>query len=124
MRTESYKQVKPIMAKNPVEAATKFNEAMYELRDLNPTFDRVSESVFYIYYQKTVDVIESIIDEYNSKGIYLKCKECPYFELPKNMDGSIDKRAKNGYCTYHERNKAAWSSACEVLYLEKKNSLA
>ena len=86
--------------------------------------EQLLESVFYIYYQKTSEEPENIVDEYRMKGICKNCSECCYFELPHNVDGSIDKRAKKGFCNKNGVVRWKDSAACEVLYmiLENKKS--
>lgn len=58
--------------------------------------------------------MDSVADEYHAQGIYYKCRECPYCEVPE------DKRIRWCYCEIDETDVNKRHEACEYFYAELK----
>ena len=98
MRTKSIPQTRVIAGNTPQETAMLFNEAMTELADLNPKYER-DGNVFWIYYTVVKTEAETIVEQHEMMGERAHCIDCPYLMRDLNRFGSI-KAIRNA--TYEE----------------------
>lgn len=115
MRTKSIPQTKVIAGSTPQETAMLFNEAMTELADLNPRYER-DGSVFWIYYTVVTNEPETIVEEHELKGERAHCIDCPYLMRDLNRFGSIDGRKKWATCGRTGERTHVDSIVCEEYY--------
>lgn len=98
------------------EAAAEFNEAMMELAEMNPKFERVEGNSFWIFYSVEMTEPENIIEEHESAGEKAHCIDCPYMMRDLNRFGNIDARKKWGTCGKTGERTNIESRACEVYH--------
>lgn len=63
MRSKSIPQTRVIAGNTPQETAMLFNQAMTELADLNPTYER-DGGMFWIYYTVVAHEPETVVEEH------------------------------------------------------------
>lgn len=115
MRTNTFTQIKVIAGNTPQETAMLFNEAMMELADLHPTYER-DGSMFWIYYTVEQTACETLREEHEEQGEYAKCIDCPYLMRDLNRLGNIDARKKWGTCGKTGERTNVDSRACETYH--------
>lgn len=115
MITKSIPQMRAVSGSTPQETAMLFNQAMAELADLNPTYER-DGGVFWIYYTVVKSEPETIVEEYELKGERAHCIDCPYLMRDLNRFGSIDGRKKWATCGKSGERTNIDSTACEEYY--------
>lgn len=96
------------------------NDKMDELATYNPEL-KIEHGRFYrayITYTVETTLPETIAERFELCGLYYTCRQCPQFEEAKNRDGSIDRRAKYGYCKYKDRRAHRDVPACEQFHIE------
>lgn len=118
MRIESYQQFAIVQADSAELLTDRLNAKLYELRDKRPTVT-FEGMIARISYTEDTRVKEDLCDEYEERGVRLKCGQCPLFRPQLNRDGSIDRRAKWGGCDYSPLGygqTSKESSACNRLF--------
>ena len=115
MRTKSIPQTKVIAGNTPQETAMLFNEAMTELADLNPKYER-DGNVFWIYYTVVKTEAETIVEQHEMMGERAHCIDCPYLMRDLNRFGSIDGRKKWATCGKNGERTHVDSTVCEEYY--------
>ena len=99
----------------PQETAMLFNEAMTELADLNPKYER-DGNVFWIYYTVVKTEAETIVEQHEMMGERAHCIDCPYLMRDLNRFGSIDGRKKWATCGKSGERTHIDSTVCEDYY--------
>ena len=115
MRTKSIPQTRVISGNTPQETAMLFNEAMAELADLNPKYER-DGNVFWIYYTVIKSEAETIVEQHEMMGERAHCIDCPYLMRDLNRFGSIDGRKKWATCGKSGERTHVDSTVCEEYY--------
>ena len=92
-----------------------FNQAMTELADLNPTYER-DGGMFWIYYTVVAHEPETVVEEHQENGEYAHCIDCPYLMRDLNRFGSIDGRRKWATCGKSGERTHVDSTVCEEYY--------
>ena len=115
MRTKSIPQTRVIAGNTPQETAMLFNEAMAELADLNPKYER-DGNVFWIYYTVVKTEAETIVEQHEMAGERAHCIDCPYLMRDLNRFGSIDGRKKWATCGKSGERTHVDSTVCEDYY--------
>ena len=97
------------------DACAEFNQAMMELAELNPKFERNGNS-FWIFYSVEMTEPENIIEEHEAAGENAHCLDCPYMMRDLNRFGNIDARKKWGTCGKTGERTNVDSRACEIYH--------
>ncbi len=97
------------------DACAEFNQAMMELAELNPKFERNGNS-FWIFYSVEMTEPENIIEEHEAAGENAHCLDCPYMMRDLNRFGNIDARKKWGTCGKTGERTNIDSRACEIYH--------
>ena len=115
MRSKSIPQTRVIAGNTPQETAMLFNQAMTELADLNPTYER-DGGMFWIYYTVVAHEPETVVEEHQENGEYAHCIDCPYLMRDLNRFGNIDGRRKWATCGKSGERTHVDSTVCEEYY--------
>lgn len=115
MKTTKIFQSRFIDGTDGHDAAAEFNEAMIELADLNPKFERDGSS-FWIFYQVIKQEPENIVEEHELEGEYAYCIDCPFIVRDLNRFGKIDERKKWATCSKTGERTHIETSACEIYH--------
>lgn len=119
MKNAIYQQFITIKAAAPDIFTEGLNDAIYKLRDKNPTV-RFSENdplCAYVSYTENYETPESLGEEYEMQGIRFTCEMCPLFTPIMKRDGSPDARLRYGDCPEGEFGRTYKDSrACDKLY--------
>lgn len=109
-----------IEAQNAVQFENMINDKLDELSTYNPALTIEHGRFYRAYIQYVVETTlpETIAERFELCGFYFKCRDCSQFERARNRDGSIDRRAKYGYCLYKERRAHEDMTACERFHIE------
>ena len=116
MRYASYQQFAIVQGDTAQSLTEQLNTKLRELKDKRPTVT-FEGLIARIEYFEEVRQCEDLIDEYEEKGVRLRCQDCPFFKPLLNKNGSINRAAKRGDCRF-----AAYGStsrdrlACERLF--------
>lgn len=97
------------------DSAAEFNEAMMELAELNPKFERDGKS-FWIFYTVEIEEAENAIEKNECAGENAHCIDCPYLMRDLNRFGNIDGRKKWATCGKTGERTNIDSRACEVYH--------
>lgn len=118
MRVDVYPQIAVIRAATAEDFEERFNAKAHELADkITNTKVEIDGTVFtaIISYKETVEVMDSVADEFHADGIRYLCKHCPHIEDP------LDKRVKWCECKYSELGRTHKEhEACEFFYRQLK----
>lgn len=115
MKTKTIFQTRAIVGNSPEETASLFNDAMVELSELNPKFER-DGNMFWIYYTVTQYEPETLADKHELEGEDAHCIDCPYLLRDLNRYGNIDARKKWGTCGKTGDRTHVDSKACEIYH--------
>ena len=115
MKTTKIVQTRFINGSDGHDTAAEFNEAMMELANLNPRFEREGNS-FWIFYSVIQEEPETIAEKHEMEGEKAHCGDCPFFMRPMNRLGLIDGRAKHGTCGKEGTREHIDSCACDYYY--------
>lgn len=118
MRRESYQQFAIVQGDTAQLLTDRLNAKLYELKEKRPTVT-FEGLIARISYTEDTLIKEDLCDEYEEKGVRLTCGQCPLFRPQLNMDGTPDKRAKWGGCSYSPLGYGQTkkdSSACNTLF--------
>ena len=115
MKTTKITQTRFINGSDGHDTAAEFNEAMRELANLNPRFEREGNS-FWIFYSVITEEPETLAEKHEAEGEKAHCEDCPYFMRPMNRMGLIDGRAKRGTCGKTGQTEHINSTACDYYY--------
>ena len=115
MKTTKITQTRFINGSDGHDTAAEFNEAMMELANLNPRFEREGNS-FWIFYSVVLKEPETISEKCEQEGERAHCGDCPMFMRPLNRFGNIDGRAKHGTCGKTGQREHIESAACDDYY--------
>ena len=115
MKSRSIPQTRVIAGATPQETAMLFNQAMEELAGLNPTYER-DGGMFWIYYNVVTHEPETVTEEYQERGEYAHCLDCPYLMRDLNRFGSIDGRKKWATCGKTGERTHVDSAVCDEYY--------
>lgn len=115
MRTKSIPQMRAIQGSTPTETAMLFNEAMMELAELNPTYERDGQTIW-IYYSITQSEPETLAEYHEEQGERAQCIDCMYCMRDLNRFGSIDGRKKWATCGKTGERTNIHSAACDTYY--------
>lgn len=116
MKVKSYQQFAIVAADTAQTLTDELNRKMIELADKRPvvTFEGL---IARISYTMTEEEPENLVEEYEGRGINLTCQDCPFFRPLTKADGSVDRRAKRGGCSFTEYGITNRDSrACEKLF--------
>ena len=115
MRQEITLRVKTIQASTSEEFDRKFNKAVKQLEDVELKWDTAPMCV-HLLYKETVQIPETLAEEFGLRGEHYFCKDCPAFKRGKN------KRCKSVGCKYSPYGTAAeFNPACEYFYKQLLN---
>lgn len=117
MKTTKIFQSRYIDGSDGHDAAAEFNEAMIELADMNPKFERDGRS-FWIFYQVEKALPENIVEEHELAGDTAYCGRCPYIVRDLNRFGRVDERKMWASCSKTCERTRIDSRACEIYYRE------
>ena len=92
-----------------------FNEAMNELAELNPTYER-DGNVFWIHYTVIKTEPETLAERREMEGERAHCIDCMYCMRDLNRFGNIDGRKKWATCGKTGERTNIDSTACETYY--------
>lgn len=115
MKHKSVMQVKAISGNTPEETAMLFNDAMNELANLNPRYER-DGGIFWIYYTVETAEPETLADAYELKGEGMCCGQCPFCMRDTNRFGNADMRKKWATCSQNGAKVRLDMSACDICY--------
>ena len=114
MVTKKTTRINCIVADSAEEFMSKMNNAFeaYDRKGISYTYetDIASGFVAYIFYQQTMDIPETVEEEFRQAGETHTCGECPYFKRPE------DKRRKYVRCDIGNCLCCAEGSCCETFY--------
>lgn len=103
-----------IEAQSAEEFMSKMNSAFarYDRKGISYTYETNIASGYkaFIFYQETIDVPESIAEEFAQSGEHHTCGECPYFKRPEDKRRKFV-RCETGKCLCREDG-----SCCEDFY--------
>lgn len=117
MITNVIPQIKVISNIDPVAFEKQFNSVMADLADKKPKhiIDLTDGYKAVISYEETINIPDSIADEYHAEGIKYTCRECPLREI------QTDGRKKDAECKHSPFGKATLKAeACEIFYRQLK----
>ena len=97
------------------EVSAEFNQAMMELAELNPKWERDGNS-FWIFYSVEKVEAENIVEEHEMAGESAHCIDCPYLLRDTNRFGNIDGRKKWATCGKTGERTNIESRACEIYH--------
>lgn len=115
MKTIKVVQTRFIDGADGHDTAAEFNQAMMDLAELNPKYERDGKS-FWIFYSVEKVECESIIDEHEIQGENAHCIDCPYLMRDLNRFGNIDARKKWATCGKTGERTNIESRACEIYH--------
>lgn len=115
MKQKKIVQSRFISGSDGYDASVEFNQAMKELADLNPTYEREGNS-FWIFYSIIEVEYETIAEEHEAAGERAHCEDCPFLLRDTNRFGSIDGRKKWATCGKTGKRTHINSSACDYYY--------
>lgn len=111
MREIIRKKVKVIQSTNAQDFENRLNEILDEVNEPQIDFFKECGLCAVITYQERELKAENLADEYNLKGIYYTCADCPHLEL------NTDKRFKYHNCEYKGLVRLE-QTACNRCYRE------
>ena len=97
------------------ETAEEFNQAMMELADLNPKYEREGNA-FWIFFTVEKTEAETVVEEHELAGDNAHCLECPYVVRDLNRFGNVDTRKKWATCGKTGERVRIDSRVCESYY--------
>lgn len=115
MKTTKVFQTRFIDGSDGHEAAAEFNQAMMELAQLNPKFEREGNS-FWIFYSVEITECETLTEQHEAAGENAHCIDCPYLMRDLNRFGNIDARKKWGTCGKTGERTNIDSRACDIYH--------
>lgn len=115
MKTTKVFQSRFIEGSDGHDTAAEFNEAMMELADMNPKYERNGNS-FWIFYQVEKVEPENIIDVHELAGETAHCLDCPFIVRDLNRFGNIDERKKWATCGKTGERVRIDTRACEIYH--------
>jgi hypothetical protein len=118
MKTTKIVQSKFIQGADGFESSAEFNQAMMELAELNPTFEREGNS-FWIFYYVTQTEPENIVEEHELNGENAHCADCPFIVRDLNRFGKVDGVKKHATCGLTGERVRIDSRVCEAYYTER-----
>ena len=112
MKTITKRRSRSFKATTPEEYDKYYADICDELADKGVTSDKPEKDgdMYHIYYSYSVQVAESAKEEYELKGFWYYCKDCPWFG--KSGDG----RRRSAGCTKDVQNAVDYTPACEMFY--------
>ena len=121
MKCKSYQQFAIVQSNSASAFEEELNARIRELSDKSPVvkFDGLTA---YISYTEMVRIAENMSDEYELRGVTLRCEDCPMFAPILKEDGTEDKRVKYGDCELAKYGRTMKDSrACEQLFTMIQN---
>ena len=121
MKCKSIQQFAIVRSDSASAFEGELNARIMELSDKNPIvkFDGLTA---YISYTETVRIPENISDEYELKGVSLRCEDCPMFDPIRKEDGTEDRRVRYGNCELAKYGRTTKDSpACDQLFTMIEN---
>ena len=116
MKTKSIQQFAIVQCDSAPQFEEELNARMRDLSRKSPKvqFDGLTA---YISYLESVDIAETIADEYVLQGACFRCEDCPEFQHVLKKDGTENKVIKYGECQYAEYGRTYKDSpACDMLF--------
>ena len=123
MKRSLVPQIEIIESANGQQFADQFNESIKraflenesERNDPSYTID-ISGGNFRALITKEIliEEMDCVSDEYHEQGIYYKCRNCPYCDVPN------DKRIRWSHCEIKESSVNKRHECCEYFYEELK----
>lgn len=98
MKFHSCEQTKILTAANWGELEKKFNVVMMELSGKRPTREILEPNVWAIFYTEEYYEPETEQEERELDGTELECKDCEFFRLILNNDGTEKMTTKKAKC--------------------------
>lgn len=99
MKFHSCEQTKIITAANWGELEKRFNVTMMELSGKRPTREILEPNVWAIYYTEEFYEPETEDEVREMQGTELHCRDCEYFNLILNADGTERMTTKKAWCS-------------------------
>ena len=118
MKTTKIVQSRFIKGSDGFETSAEFNEAMMELAEMNPKFERDGNS-FWIFYSVEKTEAENIVEEHELAGENAHCIECPFCIRDLNRFGNPDGSKKHATCGKTGERVRIDSRVCERYYTER-----
>lgn len=119
MRHETFKQFLTVNERDAKVFEEALNQKMRDHASKEPEAEiKIFEDHWcgVISYIETVEIPESLWDEFRLEGIDYRCGDCPYFELPNDKRVKFIRCEKDG--SIHQRQFT--SPACEWLLEQVK----
>lgn len=113
---KSYQQFAIVTGDTAQQLTDRLNEKLIELREKDPvvSFDGMIARIAY-----TERAPETMVDDYEARGVNLTCRDCPFYNPIYKSDGSIDRRVKYGECRFAQYGRTfPESAACKTLFLK------
>ena len=105
------KKSKTVQASNKTAFDRQFNKVSEELEDnAELVWDTAPMTVHFIY-EETVQIPETLAEQFELEGLVLHCVDCPHFVKGKN------KNYRSKGCEFKEGCKD-FTAACELCYQE------
>lgn len=118
MRVDVFPQIAVVRAATAEQFEKEFNAKSRELAEkITDTKVEIDGTVFtaIISYKETVEVMDSVADEFHAEGIRYLCKHCPHIE------DTFDGRVKWCTCKYADLGRTHKDhEACELFYRQVK----
>lgn len=116
MKAQSIQQFAIVQSDSAPAFEEELNARLMGLSTKNPKVSFAGLTA-YISYFETVEIPESVADEYVLKGSCFHCEDCPEFQTMLKADGTEDTRLKYGECQYAEMRRTRRDApACDMLY--------
>lgn len=98
MRYHEYEQVKIITAEGFRELEEKFNTAMIKLSRQRPRREIIDSKTWAIFYTEFFEEAETEMEQRELDGTELECKNCEYYRMILNYDGTEKMTTKKARC--------------------------
>ena len=119
MKTTKIVQSRFIQGADGFETSAEFNQAMMELAEMRPTYERDGNS-FWIFYCVERTEAENIVEEHELKGEHAHCEDCPFIIRDLNRFGNVDGVKKHATCGLTGERVRIDSRVCERFYTERE----
>lgn len=119
MKTTKIVQSRFIQGADGFDSSAEFNQAMMELAEMNPSYERDGNS-FWIFYFVEKTEPESIVEAHEAKGENAHCEDCPFIIRDLNRFGQINGISKHATCGITGERVRIDSRVCDAYYTEGK----
>ena len=98
MKYSRYEQVRIVTADSFAEMEQKFNETMIELSHYRPHREILAPNAWAIFYTEEVETAETISERHELEHTEIQCRNCEYYELILNKNGTENRATKHAKC--------------------------